>query len=36
MNKFIKKICATMLISIIGGSMVACGGTTKQESKENC
>lgn len=34
MNKFIKKICATMLVSIIGGSMVACGGTTKQGIKK--
>jgi multiple sugar transport system substrate-binding protein len=34
MNKFVKKICATMLVSIIGGSMVACGGTTKQAGKK--
>jgi multiple sugar transport system substrate-binding protein len=34
MNKFVKKICAAMLVSIIGGSMVACGGTTKQEGKK--
>ena len=34
MNKFVKKICTTMLVSIIGSSMVACGGTTKQASKK--
>ena len=34
MNKFIKKICAVGLISIIVGSMVACGGTSKQEAKK--
>jgi len=34
MNKFVKKICATMLVSIIGGSMVACGDTTKQAGKK--
>ena len=34
MNKFVKKVCATMLVSIIGGSMVACGDTTKQAGKK--
>ena len=34
MNKFIKNICAVGLISILAGSMVACGKTTKQEAKK--
>ena len=29
MNKFIKKICAAGLISIIAGSMMACGTNTE-------
>lgn len=33
MNKFLKKICAIGLISIITGSLVACGGINKKESK---
>lgn len=28
MNKFIKKICAIGLVSILAGSMIACGGTS--------
>ena len=35
MNKFIKKLCAIGLISILAGSMVACGGTNNAaESKK--
>lgn len=35
MNKFIKKICAVGLVSLLAGSMVACGGTsTTQKVKK--
>ncbi len=34
MNKFLKKICAVGLISIMAGSLMACGGIDKKESKK--
>lgn len=35
MNKFIKKICAVGLVSILAGGMIACGGTSAaQKSKK--
>lgn len=34
MNKFIRKICAVGLVSIIAGSMIACGGRGKEVSKK--
>lgn len=35
MNKFVKKLCAATLISIMAGSMVACGNTnTSKEVKK--
>ena len=34
MNKFVKKICAAGLISIIAGSMMACGTKTENSTSQ--
>ena len=34
MNKFVKKICAAGLISIIAGSMIACGTKTENTTAQ--